>query len=277
MMTTKRSLILLIVLFSSLLLAGCGTSIQGGHMGLQTEPLDGGVQEEVLGDGFNWTLPWNGTIVYDVRWSTKREKIHAVSKDGLHIKADISMRIRPNIKELYRLHMEIGQNYYQDVVQPVFLAVAQSAFSNYNHDKMTEKIPEIQKKISTRVHEALKGKHLQINSIIVEDISFPSEVEAAIEAKLAKKQEMMQKEFELKIAESEKEIRKTEAEALAESQRIINDRLTNKYLQYLLIQVQKELAKSPNKVFIFMPVGAGGIPLLLNIDEENKSLKAKKD
>lgn len=268
MMTIKRSLILLVTLFNLLLLMGCGTSIRGGEMGMQFKSFHGGVQKKIHSDGFKWHLPWNPVVIYDVRWQTKRESVHVVTRDNLNVAVDVSIGLRPSMAELYELHMEIGPNFYQEVVQPAFLAIAEAVFSTYSYDEIPEAIPEIQKILAAQTHETLDGKHLQINSIIIENVHFPSEVEAAVEAKLAKKEEIVQKEFELEIAQKDAEIRRIEAEGLAESQRAVADHLTKEYLQFLFIEVQRELAKSSNKTFIFVPVGAGGIPLLLNMDKQ---------
>ncbi len=266
-MSIKRSLMLLATLFTLLLLVGCGTSIRGGQMGMQFKSFHGGVQKKIHNDGFKWHLPWNPVVVYDVCWQTKRESVHVVSRDNLNIAVDISIQLRPSMTELYELHMEIGPNFYEEVVQPTFLAIAEVVFSTYNYDEMSEAILKIQKMLAVQVHETLDGKHLQINSIIIENIHFPSEVDAAVKAKLAKKEEIVQKEFELEIARQDAEIRRIEAEGLAESQRAVADHLTEEYLQFLFIEVQKELAKSPNKTFIFVPIGLGGIPLLLDMDK----------
>ncbi|MBI1924644.1 prohibitin family protein [Candidatus Poribacteria bacterium] len=268
-MKAKLSLRQLAVILSLFpLLIGCGTSIQGGQRGLQFKPFHGGIQQKIHEDGFKWHLPWNGLVIYDVRWQSKREPIDVLSRDNLHVNMRVSMRLRPNIGELYELHMEIGPKFYEDVVQPAFIAISQQVLSSYNHDEISERIAEIQDKIVTALHEMLNGKHLDINSIIIEDVSFPKEVADAVEVKLAKKQELFQKEFELEIARKDAEIRRIEAEGLAESQGVIKDHLTDEYLQFLLIQIQQKLVDSPNKTFIFIPVGPGGVPLLMNLEPQ---------
>ncbi len=61
-------------------------------------------------------------------------------------------------------------------------------------------------------------------------------------------------------------IRVQEAKGIAESQKIINATLTDRYLQHEAIQAQLQMAGSPNHTQIYIPVGTNGIPLVKTVD-----------
>ena len=256
-------------LFASILF-GCGTGVKGGEMALQYKPFHGGVQQKVFEDGFKWHLPWNGLILYDVRWQKQQENIRVLTSDNLHLEVDISLRIRPKLSELYELNQEIGPDYYKKIVQPVFLTAVQKTLSGYAHDTVPEKLSEIQEQIDSMLHQQIDDKHLDITNLVIEDVQFPPEVNKAVEAKLTKKQEMEQKEYELEIARKEAEIKATQATGFAQSQQVVETSLTPQYLQFLSLEVQRELARSPNKTFIFVPVGPNGLPFLLDPEKDLK-------
>ena len=80
---------------------------------------------------------------------------------------------------------------------------------------------------------------------------------------------------EMKISQTEQlvqvekqkaEIRVAEANGIAESQKIINATLTDRYLQHEAIQAQLQMASSPNHTQIYIPTGNNGIPLVKTIN-----------
>lgn len=75
-----------------------------------------------------------------------------------------------------------------------------------------------------------------------------------------------QQEQLIKVENQNAEIRIAEARGIAESQLIINESLTNQYLQYMSIKAQEKMASSPNHTQIYIPVGTNGIPLIKTIE-----------
>ncbi len=70
------------------------------------------------------------------------------------------------------------------------------------------------------------------------------------------------------IERQQAEIRIVEAQGIAESQKIINATLTDKYLQHEAIEAQRKMAESPNHTTIYIPSGQNGIPLVKTLDEK---------
>ena len=80
-----------------------------------------------------------------------------------------------------------------------------------------------------------------------------------------------QQEQLIKVEQQKAEIRIVESRGIAESQRIINATLTDKYLQHEAIQAQEKLAESPNHTTIYIPSGQNGIPLVKTVDEPQEA------
>jgi len=72
----------------------------------------------------------------------------------------------------------------------------------------------------------------------------------------------------VEVEKQKAEIKITEAGGIAESQRIINATLTDKYLQHEAIQAQEKMADSPNHTTIYIPSGQNGIPLVRTVNDE---------
>ena len=69
-------------------------------------------------------------------------------------------------------------------------------------------------------------------------------------------------EFVLQKAKQEAEVKRVEAQGIADYNRIISSGLTDRQLQYEMIRVNKELAQSPNSKIIIMG-GGRNTPLIL--------------
>jgi regulator of protease activity HflC (stomatin/prohibitin superfamily) len=244
------------------LLAGCGTTIPGGYEGLYWGHYSG-VDTTVYGNEFKWAWVWNDVILYDVRWKTESEKVDILSFDDLHMDVEVALRLRPNPNELYFLHTTIGQQYYPQVVQQQFRSISRSVFAQYRYTDIPKKSLEIQNAILAQLKENLRGKHLDLDAVEIKHVEYPPQVKQAADLKLATEQKLLQKEFELKIAERDATIKIIDARGQQTAQKIIDSTLTPTYLQYRALDIQRALANSGNAAFYFVPVGVNGIPILL--------------
>ena len=253
---------ILVGLLAAALLAGCGTTIPGGYEGLYWGHYSG-VDSTVYGNEFKWAWAWNDVVLYDVRWKTESEQVDILSLDDLHMDVEVALRLRPNPSELYFLHTEIGQQFYPQVVQQQFRSISRSVFAQYKYTDIPKKSLEIQNAIVALLKENLRGKHLDLDAVEIKHVEYPPQVKQAADLKLATEQKLLQKEFELKIAERDATIKIIDARGQQTAQKIIDSTLTPTYLQYRALDIQKALVNSSNTSFYFVPVGANGIPLLL--------------
>ena len=262
---THAAMIGLVVTF--LLTMGCGTPIQPGQRGLFWHPLTQGLSKKPLKDGFYWRAPWNDVYVYDVKWQSHTEDIDALSADDLQVLIKAAVILRPIPEELYFLNQEAGTDYYARIVRPQFMAAVRSVVSGYNMVTVPEKSIEIAAKVRAVVIENLKGRHLELQNVVLSDVDFPELVLRAIEQKQAKEQEKEQKEFELTIAEKDAEIARIRAkgegdairiraEGQARAQETITKTLTPTFLQY-------KLYDSSNAKLVILPEHLKA-PLLIN-------------
>jgi type II secretory pathway pseudopilin PulG len=72
----------------------------------------------------------------------------------------------------------------------------------------------------------------------------------------------------VEVEKQKAEIKITEAYGIAKAQQIINETLTDKYLQHEAIQAQEKMADSPNHTTIYIPSGQNGIPLVRTVNDE---------
>ncbi len=276
MKTNLRLIVLLLV--PALFLWGCGSMVSPGKMGLKWRPITSGLSKEPLKEGFYTHMPWNDVLIFSVQWQSFTEKVDVLTRDDLHIEMEASVLVRPITQELHPLQLEIGPRFYPSVVKPEFLTVVRNTMANYFLVDIPDKSPEIEVKILEGLRERIKGKHLELDNVTISDIDFTSGVLRAIETKLAKEQEKVQKDFELEIAVKDAQIarekakgdadslrilavgqaeaQKIRAAGQAEAQRIIDETLTSRFIQFKAFE-------SPNTKFIYVPTGKDGLPVIV--------------
>ena len=124
-------------------------------------------------------------------------------------------------------------------------------------------IDAIQNEIFDRLRGDVEEQYVQINSVLVRDVTLPSNIKAAIERKLTQEQEALEYVFRLEKARQEAEKLRIDAEGKANANRILNSSLTTNILRDKGIEATLKLAESPNSKVVVVGSGDDGLPLIL--------------
>ena len=254
-----------LVLLLSLLFASCvTTSIDAGHRGVKFNPLGGGTDlDALLEEGLQFKLPWEQIVPYSVRIRTQDEGITALSSNGAQIGLDVSVRYRPNPARLPQLHQTYGQDYYEQLVQPVIRSAAREVVGQYTpEDLYSNQRDELQEQIASRLSERVGAEYVTIDAVLIRDVNLPQQVLNAIERKLQEEQRVGQAEFEVARAAQEADRKRVEAQGDADRARIITESLTDRFLQFQGIQATRELAQSENAKIVIIG-NSDGLPVIL--------------
>jgi regulator of protease activity HflC (stomatin/prohibitin superfamily) len=249
-----------------ILLAKSAVTIDSGEAGVLYKTFDEGVvtDQPPLGEGFHLIAPWNKVFVYEVRQQELFEKMKVLSSNGLEIQIDASAWYEPVYKDLGNLHQSLGQDYLQRVIQPSIRSAARSVVGRYTPEQLySSKRDAIQDEIFAETKKILSKQYVQLNEILVRDVTLPNTIKEAIERKLRQEQESLEYEFRLVTAAKEAEKVIIEAEGKAESNRILSASLTDKILQDKGIDATMKLAESPNSKVIVIGSGKDGLPIIL--------------
>lgn len=241
-------------------------TIKPGHKGVLFKKFSGGIEKDVIYDqGFHVIMPWNTMYIYDVRTNEGFEKMEVLSKNGLTINVELSYRYSPMPEKIGYLHDNIGRDYLSRIVNPEIRSATREVIGKYLPEELySTKREAIQDEIYSRTAEAVSKKNIIIDAILIREVALPTTLKTAIEQKLKEEQESLQYEFRLVSERKEAERKIIEAEAKAESNRILNASLTEKILQDKGIEATIELAKSPNSKVVIVGGGESGLPLILN-------------
>jgi regulator of protease activity HflC (stomatin/prohibitin superfamily) len=256
------------------ILTSCIVQIEAGEVGVKK--LFGKVQDDVLGSGLHFINPLldveemdiktqNYTMsgVHDEGQKSGDDAIRALTADGLEVVIDLTVLYRVLPTDAPRIVRESGLNYTDKIVRPLTRtkirdnAVYYEAVSLYS-----SKRDEFQARIFKSIESDFKKRGLVLEQLLVRNITLPPMVKTAIEQKITAEQDAQKMQFVLQKEKQEAERKRVEAQGISDYQRIINESLTDRQLQYEQIKAMKELAGSTNSKMVIM--GKGNTPVILD-------------
>lgn len=253
-------LVLLFVIF----IFKISITIGAGEAGVLFQTFSGGVKtDETYSEGFHIIAPWNKMIVFEVRQQEVTETMQVLSNNGLEISLDVSAWYQPTYVSLPLLYKEKGIDYHERVVKPALRSATRSVIGRYAPEEIySSKRDAIQEEIHEETKRILDKQFVQLNQVLVRDITLPATIKTAIENKLKQEQESLEYEFRLQREKKEAERIRIEADGKATANKILNASLTENILKEKGIAATLELAKSPNAKVVVVG-NKEGLPLIL--------------
>lgn len=263
-----------VIIFLIGLLVKSMIQIEAGQGGVQK--LFGKVQNNVLQSGLHFINPLVDVIHMDIKTQNYTmsgihdegakaadDAIRVLTSDGLEVTIDLTVLYKLIPSEAPRIVKETGVDYTDKIVRPLTRtkirdnAVYYEAVALYSNKR-----DEFQQRIFKSIEEDFKKRGLFLEQLLVRNITLPPSVKATIEQKINAEQDAQKMQFVLLKEKQEAERKRVEAQGIADYQRIINQGLTDKQLQYEQIKAYLELAKSENAKVIIM--GQGNSPVILD-------------
>jgi prohibitin 1 len=248
--------------------------ISGGKMFYTVDPgekailfkrFGGGLdKEKVYDQGFHVVAPWNKFYTYNVKIQEDFEAMEVLSKNGLSIKVDLSFRYSPVMSEIGYLHDLVGKEYLESIIRPEIRSVTREVIGEYLPEELySTKREEVEDKIFEITSQSVVGKHINLDAILIRDVTLPKTLQAAIENKLRQEQEALEYEFKLLKEKKEAERKRIEAAGISDFQRIVTKTITPQLLKWKGVETTQELAKSPNSKIVVIGNGDGDLPIIL--------------
>jgi regulator of protease activity HflC (stomatin/prohibitin superfamily) len=256
------------------ILTSCIIQIEAGEVGVKK--LFGKVQNDVLPSGLHFINPLlvveemdiktqNYTMsgVHDEGTKSGDDAIRALTADGLEVVIDLTVLYRVLPTDAPRIVRESGLNYTDKIVRPLTRTKIRDNTVYYEAVSLySSKRDEFQARIFKSIEGDFKNRGLVLEQLLVRNITLPAMVKTAIEQKITAEQDAQKMQFVLQKEKQEAERKRVEAQGIADYQRIINESLTDRQLQYEQIKAMKDLAASTNAKMVIM--GKGNTPVILD-------------
>ncbi|MFA6569929.1 MAG: prohibitin family protein [Bacteroidota bacterium] len=264
-----------VVLIIAGLLFSTVKQINAGHVGVQV--LFGKVQEGVIYEGLSIVNPlfdikqmsiqtqsYTMSGTFDEGEKRGDDAIRVLSNDGLEVGIDLTVLYRIVSSDAPKIYRDIGLDYKDKVIRPITRTGIRESASFFNAiDLFAQKREAFSAKIREKIEAGFKSRGIILEQMLVRDIKLPLSVRESIERKITAVQDAQRMEFVLQKEQQEAERKRVEAKGVADAQRIVNEGLSDRILQYEAIKVQKELVNSPNSKIILLGGGKNNIPFIL--------------
>jgi regulator of protease activity HflC (stomatin/prohibitin superfamily) len=248
--------------------------IDPGKVGVQI--LFGKVQNDVLESGLHIINPLVDVTVFSIQTQNYTmsavhsegevqgdDAIRVLSSDGLEVTIDLSVLYKVNAAKAPFIMQNIGMDYVDKIVRTVARTAIRDNAVNYAAvDLYSIKRQEFQNKINSTISLSFEKRGLDLQQILIRNISLPPSVKASIESKINAEQEAQKMTFVLQKERQEADRKRVEAQGIADYQKILSTGLSDKQLQYETIKAQKEIALSPNTKVIIIGNGKSN-PIML--------------
>src|SRR5262245_55130376 len=125
-------------------------SIHSGEAGVLWSRIFGTETNVVYPEGTHVILPINKMTIYNVRYQTVDRTFTVLSKDGLEIAVDVTIRFKPVDKLIGRLHQLVGPEYVETIVVPEVGTAVRTVIGKYRPEQLyTTSFEEIEQAIIT--------------------------------------------------------------------------------------------------------------------------------
>jgi len=169
------------------------------------------------------------------------DSIDSLTKEGLKVTLDLSVLY--HLKEDYAsdVYKGLGVEYPEKIIRPEVRNAIREVIALYEaKDIYSEKRQEAADKILEKLKNDIEPRGVVIETVLLRNVILPPLLTNAIEEKLTAEQEAQKYDFVLQREEKEAERKRIEAEGQRDAQQIINQSLSNQYLQYLYIRELKD-------------------------------------
>jgi regulator of protease activity HflC (stomatin/prohibitin superfamily) len=256
---------LILLFFAVYFSARTFISVYPGQAGVIWRRFEGGTDtRKTFYEGLHVISPWDEFYVYDMRSQQIFVRETGLTRDGLTVNVEASLRFRLVGEHLPELHKMYGPDYVNKIVRPNLATALQEVVS----ELLPENLYTVGRKSGqTSVFEAMKGyiggKYVDVEELTLTRVELPAKVEDAVQSKLTEQQHYLEYQYRIERETEEAKRKVIEAQGIADAQKIVASQLTDRILIWKGIEATLELAKSPNSKVVVIGEGRGGLPVIL--------------
>jgi regulator of protease activity HflC (stomatin/prohibitin superfamily) len=246
---------------------------------------------ELRDEGLHIIWPWDKIYLYNLRLQSTAQTYNAISKDGVNVSVQVSIRYQLVHNYVAVLHKFIGPDYFASVINPEIGSHTRETISQYTAQEVYTSRDAIEQKVQSSAQKSLVS-HLNIlvqpdameqpdprnykdslqNSILILDtpvlgIELPLEIVAAINRQTQQFYEIQEFKYRVEREAQESRRKQIEANGIAAFQQTVSKGISDSYLRWRGIEATLALAQSQNSKIVVIGGGKDGLPIILgNVD-----------
>lgn len=224
-----------------LILFGCFTNVKANHIGIIYNPFKGGVQNEVLGEGFKKKTPFDK--VYKISTQVQEFEFKDISvqtNDSQYVNTKLQVQVRIDKEKAFEYFKKYGGknlNNIQSILSNTTQKQLEKVTTKYNiMEVLGEKRNQIVDETLIEVKNELINDGILIERIVLIDTDAGEKIENAIQQEASAKKEAETAKYLKEKAELEGEAKVIEAQKEKEANALKQKSLTNEILTEKMIE-----------------------------------------
>ena len=223
------------------------TIVPTGHIGVVT--LYSKVQDRYLDAGFHFVRPFVEDVHdIDIRTQKYQGTVEGSAKDLQIVNITMSINYQIRAEKASELYAEVGANYNDVVLNPALQSSLKAAIAKFTAEEMITKRSEVANAITEELNTRLE-EYFMISAVNLENIGFTDEFNKAVEAKTTNQQKAEAEKAQLEIIKVQNEQKINTAEAEAKVRELQSQSVTEKSLEQLRLEIQREMIQKWNGSF----------------------------
>ncbi len=217
-----------------ILLSTCFTVVEAGHTGVVM--TFGAVEDEVLSEGMHFKIPFAQTVVMV---NNRTQKIEtqgtASSKDLQIVSYVVAVNYKVNNNASAELYKKVGTDYSNIIVAPAIQESIKAVSAQFTAEQLITERQNVGDQIKIALDEKINEYGITVEIFNIVNFDFSDEFNAAVEAKQTAQQQALKAEQDLARIEVEAKQKVTQAQAEADSIRLIQEALSAApdYVEYI--------------------------------------------
>ena len=210
-----------------------------GHIGVVT--LYSKVQDKYLDAGFHFIKPFVEEVhSVDIRTQKYSNTVEGSAKDLQIVNVTMSINYQIKPEKVTELYAKVGEHYSDIILNPALQSSLKASMAQFTAEEMITKRAEVANTITKELNERL-DEYFTISAVNLENIDFTEEYNKAIEAKTTNEQKAQAEKAQLEIIKVQNEQKINTAEAEAKVRELQSQSVTDKSLEQLRLEIQREM------------------------------------
>lgn len=231
--------VIAVIIFIGLILSI--KTVPANHVGVKYSPFSG-VSNSTLNSGFHVLSPFDKVynISTEVQSATLTE-LTGQTSDAQFLKIEIDVKYQVNRQDVFKVFQQFRtlDQLNRVYLRPVAQRAIEQVLTQYNiMDILGEKRNEVYDKIKENLSNSFNEASLQLYSFSILDTDAGEEIESAIKRESIAKKDAETAKQNLEKEKIEAEIKKTKAQAEADANAILSEKIDDKILKKMEMEAR---------------------------------------